>query len=176
MKLFILESPHACGKTTLLNKLKKISNEDLCNLNIIDENYLELKRFDCDSVLHQIDWVLNWAESVISMCDKGKDLVICDRGPMSVIIYGSELYGSDIFTNIVNEIFRTLKEKGITITNMRLENPPFEEHKSRIFIRNGPLMTKELENLEYIINRYKDLCKDYILVKNLDEVIDCILK
>jgi len=161
MKLYILEGCHASGKTTILKKLTDIP--------VIDENFLNLKRFDYDSILHQLDWVLNWVESVTSLKNSGNEVAICDRGPNSIIIYGPNL----MFDNIVKEIFKILEEKGIHIINLYLENPDINEHIKRIVERSGPLVEKELKNLVLMRDRYDEFCKDYKKINstNIEEFI-----
>ncbi len=167
MKVYILEGSHGSGKSYVLEKLKPILN----NVSFIDENYLELTRFDCDSALHQIDWVLNWVESILKMHKSGVKTVICDRGPLSVIIYGTEQYKSDIFTGLITEIFTGLKEKGIIIETLFLKNPERDLHIKRLIGRNGQLVEKEIKILDHIRNEYETACKDFIKVENMEDIL-----
>ncbi len=167
MKVYILEGAHGSGKSYIMEELKQIIN----NISFIDENYLELTRFDCDSVLHQIDWVLNWVESVLKMHKSGVKTVLCDRGPLSVIIYGTEKHKTDIFTGIVTEIFLTLKENGIIIETLFLKSPERIEHIRRLVERNGKLVEKEIKILDNIRNEYEIKCKDFTKVENVGDVL-----
>lgn len=170
MKVYILEGSHGSGKSYILEKIKPVVN----NISFIDENYLELTRFDCDSVLHQIDWVLNWAESVLKMHKNGEKIVVCDRGPMSVIIYGTEQYKTDIFTGIVTNIFSILREKGVVIETLFLASPERTEHIKRLIGRNGKLVEKEIKILDHIRNEYEVRCKDFTKVENEEDVLRII--
>lgn len=165
MKIYILEGCHASGKTTMLSKLKE-ENYDIV---IKNEGYFELDRFNCDSVLHQCDWLLDWAHSVTKLKAEGKTKVISDRGPVTSVIYGG-----DKFKFLVDEIYKTLEKNGIEIINLVLIPPDKESHIKRITNRAGPLVNIELENLENIRQKYEHFCKNYIKITSMDDLKDSL--
>lgn len=160
MKLYILEGCHASGKTTILEKLR-------CKNNIFikNENYFNLTRFKHGTVLHQCDWLLNWLNDILLIKKEGKEKVICDRGPITSIIYGGEQYQF-----IVDEIYNVLKQNNILIIKLILKSPQLHEHKKRIIDRNGPFAELELKNLEEVKEKYNKLCKNYVEISDINQL------
>jgi thymidylate kinase len=157
MKLYILEGCHASGKTTMLSELS--------NIEVMDENYFDLVRFDIGSSLHQYDWILNWINRVLYYYEQNIDKLICDRGPITSIIYGGEDY-----VHITNQVFELLRKNNIEIIELYLVSPDTDEHIKRIKNRSGPLMEKELKNLEKTKEKYKRLCQENIKIHNIEEL------
>lgn len=162
MKLYILEGCHAVGKTTILSKLKE---EGCDNITIKNEGYFELERFNCDSILHQYDWLLDWIHTIVKFKKEGKNKVISDRGPITSIIYGG-----DKFKFIVDEMYKTLEKNDIKVINLIMKSPDIETHTKRITLRAGPLVDTELENLENVRKNYEHLCKNYKEIMNIDDL------
>lgn len=158
MKLYILEGPHAVGKSTMLNKVR----DDIV---VMDEEYFDLDRFICDSMFHQYDWLLHWVHRVLKHKKNGVDVIISDRGPVTSLIYGG-----NGFKHLVDEIFEKLEENQIETINLILSCPETNDHIKRIKNRNGPLAEVELQNLEIIKDKYNKMCEDYTTVKDLEHL------
>jgi thymidylate kinase len=165
MKLYILEGCHAAGKTTILSKLK----ENNSNITIKNEGFFDLERFNCDSILHQTDWLLDWINTILKFKKENKTKVISDRGPISSVIYRG-----DKFKFLIDEIYKVLEKNDIKVINLLVKSPDIKTHKQRIISRAGPLVDIELENLEGVRKNYENYCKDYIEITNIDDLINII--
>eukprot|EP00698_Gefionella_okellyi_P019013 TRINITY_DN5773_c1_g1_i1.p1 TRINITY_DN5773_c1_g1~~TRINITY_DN5773_c1_g1_i1.p1 ORF type:complete len:110 (+),score=7.30 TRINITY_DN5773_c1_g1_i1:270-599(+) len=85
MKVFCFEGSHGCGKTTLLNELRK------AGFAVIDEGFLNWDACGLDprSLTNQMAWVSDWFRRIAKLAKQQPhiNLLFADRSPFTALLY-----------------------------------------------------------------------------------------
>ena len=114
MIVLCLEGVHGCGKTSVIEGMKKmgIATLDECFLN------LPTTQLHPQSLTCEVSWLSGWFMRILQLNNTSKtNFVICDRSPYSAVFYSKE---GHLLEPIIKEQIDELAEIGIDIRTVYL--------------------------------------------------------